>query len=61
MKNLFKLDRFFCCMTACVMSKVNVSVYGNIKVQKCQGQFKIVDIRQSKNVGFGQFNWLVTF
>lgn len=22
----------------------------------CQGQFKIVGIRQSKNVGFGQFN-----
>ena len=28
------------------------------KVDKneCQGQFKIVGIRQSKNVGFGQFN-----
>ena len=30
-------------------------VYG-VNVFGCQGQFKIVGIRQSKNVGFGQFN-----
>ncbi|MFS4085809.1 hypothetical protein ACMDCO_08890 [Aerococcus urinaeequi] len=28
----------------------------NAWMSSCQGQFKIVGIRQSKNVGFGQFN-----
>lgn len=29
--------------------------------EACQGQLKIVGFRQSKNVGFGQLNLLVTF
>jgi len=33
-----------------------IDVTMSVTMGLCQGQFKIVGIRQSKNVGFGQYN-----
>lgn len=35
---------------------INKILCDNRFTNACQGQFKIVGFRQSKNVGFGQFN-----